>query len=1109
MNIAIGIIRVDCCSVFSQKPQADVDNFTDCPSVENLTTQADVDIISELVFVDVSVKDEYNIAVEVFLQNLSLIAAHEICTVAVDTINDNEQMKAVLFSEGTEISMIVTSGVHAPTAVETDGEASNPGPRLRRRGPRSIEAQQRRQVRWCRRHQQALVGRSATAIFEEEHVSIMHVNVQGWISNSTELTACIRMTDPKPLLVCCNETFLNQSIEEISLEGYSLVGRRDRRDQFGGGVAIFAATAHAGRVTLVHESEEAERLWCIIHSDHGPVAVCAWYRPPARAEIRSIDSFSKEWRDISNSCIGTIAVGDINVHSRRWLHHSSGETVEGTALQAACVTLGAQQLVRSPTRGENLLDLVLTDIEGVKARVVPGVSDHDIVVASLKLSVPETEVSEREVWDFGKGDWDGLHDASVESDWSFIARVDTDRAASDLTADILAKAERFIPRRQLKERKTTHPWLSDRAIDAVKDKHAARGSVNELFAAQRCSQILLEERMKFQRRMCDELSQLPKGSKQYWSRSRQLMDRKSSTTSVPALKRPDGTWLLSSQEKANHFAEVFAAKCRLPAQAQGAYSEICQASVQQSLGPLPDDALAFEKLRELDVTSALGPDLLPTRLLRFCASALAKPVASLARRIIQMGRWPEAWLVHWMVPIFKRASVFSAKNYRGVHLTSQLSKVVERIVQTMYAPFLTATVAFGPNQFAYCPGRGSRDAIAVLVLTWLLGFDEHLKYGVYCSDVAGAFDKVKRQRLIDKLKAKGLAPQIVAVIASWLRDRTAYVVVGNTRSQQQILKDMVFQGTVLGPGLWNLMYEDARKPIQNCGFTEIVYADDLNAYRAFKRSISNAEVLAQMDVCQSELHCWGGCNQVEFDPSKESMHILSRDEPHGGSFKIFGIKFDCKLCMTEAVAETVDATSWKLSTLLRSRRYFCDADMVCHYKSQILSFVEYRTPGIYHACSSSLSRLDAVQHRFLERIGVSAKDALFCFNLAPLSSRRDIAMLGVIHRSVLGLGPDQLKQFFCRDNEYTVNATRLGRRRHSRQLVDRRGAQFTEQFRRSALGLVAIYNLLPEEIVMAPTVALFQSQLQNLLRTHAMSSQEWQDLFTPRIPLYCHPLLQY
>ena len=36
---------------------------------------------------------------------------------------------------------------------------------------------------------------------------------------------------------------------------------------------------------------------------------------------------------------------------------------------------------------------------------------------------------------------------------------------------------------------------------------------------------------------------------------------------------------------------------------------------------------------------------------------------------------------------------------------------------------------------------------------------------------------------------------------------------------------MVFQGTVLGPSLWNVMYEDTRIPMNQQRYTEVVYAD--------------------------------------------------------------------------------------------------------------------------------------------------------------------------------------------------------------------------------------------------------------------------------------------
>ena len=134
-------------------------------------------------------------------------------------------------------------------------------------------------------------------------------------------------------------------------------------------------------------------------------------------------------------------------------------------------------------------------------------------------------------------------------------------------------------------------------------------------------------------------------------------------------------------------------------------------------------------------------------------------------------------------------------------MTSQLSKAAERILATLFVPQLIAIGAFGHNQFAYMPERGARDALAHLVTTWISLFGKKRKIAVYCSDVSGAFDKVSSQRLLRKLHATGVPADILAILASWLFARRANVAVGGKFSRDMVLRDMVYQGTVLGPPL--------------------------------------------------------------------------------------------------------------------------------------------------------------------------------------------------------------------------------------------------------------------------------------------------------------------
>ena len=139
--------------------------------------------------------------------------------------------------------------------------------------------------------------------------------------------------------------------------------------------------------------------------------------------------------------------------------------------------------------------------------------------------------------------------------------------------------------------------------------------------------------------------------------------------------------------------------------------------------------------------------------------------------------------------MFKKKNVYDANNYRGIHLTAQLSKVVERLVKSLFMPYVLRTVGYGPNQFAYSTGRGAWDALATLVLKLIAALARGRKVAVFRSDVSGAFDRVSVHRLVTKLVLKKIHPRIIAVITSWLRQRQAYVVVAGKTSVAMLLKD--------------------------------------------------------------------------------------------------------------------------------------------------------------------------------------------------------------------------------------------------------------------------------------------------------------------------------
>ena len=126
-----------------------------------------------------------------------------------------------------------------------------------------------------------------------------------------------------------------------------------------------------------------------------------------------------------------------------------------------------------------------------------------------------------------------------------------------------------------------------------------------------------------------------------------------------------------------------------------------------------------------------------------------------------------------------------------------------------------------------------------------------------------------------------------------------------------------------------------------------------------------------------------------------------------------------------------------MASILRTARFFTDGELVNIYKRTLLSYLEYRTAAIYHACDIILAPSDKFHNKFLTEVGILAEDALFHFNLAPLTCRRDMAMLGLIHRCTLGKGPNHFKEVFKRSTAQRRN-TRAGSTEHDKQPVDMR-----------------------------------------------------------------------
>ena len=114
--------------------------------------------------------------------------------------------------------------------------------------------------------------------------------------------------------------------------------------------------------------------------------------------------------------------------------------------------------------------------------------------------------------------------------------------------------------------------------------------------------------------------------------------------------------------------------------------------------------------------------------------------------------------------------------------------------------------AFGENQWAFSTGLSVRDLVTMLMLSWILAICTANRMAAYLSDISDAFDKVFVPYLLTKLHRHGVGTTLLNFLASYLSPRSGQVCEKEAYSDPYEISNTVFQGTVLGPPLWNIFF---------------------------------------------------------------------------------------------------------------------------------------------------------------------------------------------------------------------------------------------------------------------------------------------------------------
>jgi hypothetical protein len=132
------------------------------------------------------------------------------------------------------------------------------------------------------------------------------------------------------------------------------------------------------------------------------------------------------------------------------------------------------------------------------------------------------------------------------------------------------------------------------------------------------------------------------------------------------------------------------------------------------------------------------------------------------------------------------------------------------------------------------------------------------------------------------------------------------------------------------------------------------------------------------------------------------MIILHPSEHHGEAFKLLGCPIDPDLRMESAVDHVLKQIRPKTTAILRTRGYYSIPALILQFKTFVWGLIECHLGTYFHAASTLLGKIDGVQRRFLREIDLTAKRVFIDHHFAPPSLRRNIAVLGLLHKRVLG-----------------------------------------------------------------------------------------------------------
>ncbi|OAQ58910.1 reverse transcriptase [Purpureocillium lilacinum] len=551
----------------------------------------------------------------------------------------------------------------------------------------------------------------------------------------------------------------------------------------------------------------------------------------------------RSFRDGAGRRADVVLVGDFNRHDLLWAGDdvSARRQGEGEPIIDLMNEHGLRSLLPRGTRTwqgsgqESTIDLILTTSELADEMMICAPhttdhgSDHRAIQTTFDVALPERVTTPRLM--FKNAPWNlirtRVEEGLRELSWTANVQAQTDQlmrvvvsAIDDLTprAEPTPYAKRWWTRDLTQLRRSYTFWRNQartqrRASQVCSDLERR---ANE--AAKEYHDAIRRQRKAHWDDFLAEDTNIWKAAK-YLEPGQDTMSDK-----VPPLKKEGGTMTRNRAEQAEQLLDTFFPP--LP-------TRIEEEGLRPQRRAVAMPALTLEEV-EVKVMAAkpwkaAGTDGLPAMVWRQLWPVVKHRVLALFQASLRDGVVPDQWRTAKIIPLKKpeKGDYTEAQAWRPISLLSTLGKILEAVVAERISYVVETYGLLPANHFGARKRRSAEQALLLLQEQIYKAWRARKVLSLVSFDVKGAYNGVCKERLLQRMRARGLPDKLVRWVDAFCSSRTASIVVnGHTSAVRELPQAGLPQGSPLSPVLFLFFNADlVQRRIKAAGGS-IAFIDD-------------------------------------------------------------------------------------------------------------------------------------------------------------------------------------------------------------------------------------------------------------------------------------------